>query len=218
MLRLHDYAASGNCWKIRTALALLGRDYERVPVDIFAGDTLTDAFAAMNPQRRTPVLELAPGVFLAESNAILLHLAEGSALLPADPVDRAHVYQWLFFEQTAFEPTVGSARFWRLTGRADARPDRFASVAVQATSALDLLDAHRAGRRFVAGGAFSIADRSLYAYAHRAGEADLPPAERPHLDAWLARVADVLDAPGVEPTYPNYPDNARPGHGRTIHS
>jgi len=104
-LRLYDYAASANCYKVRLLLAQLGRDYERVPVDIFAGETLTDEFVAMNVARRTPVLERAPGDFLPESNAILLHLAEGTPFLSADRSARAHVYRWLFFEQSFFEPT-----------------------------------------------------------------------------------------------------------------
>ena len=75
-MRLYDYAASGNCYKVRLLLALLGREYERVPVDIFAGETLTDAFGALNPVRETPVLELGPGTCIAQSSAILWYLAE----------------------------------------------------------------------------------------------------------------------------------------------
>src|SRR4026207_1205221 len=121
-MRLHDYAASGNCYKVRLLLALRGQEYERVPVDIFAGDTLTDAFAALNPARETPVLALDPGPAIAppsplpwrggalvvptasatasaRASAILWLLAEGTPCLPGDPVQRAQVVQWLFFEQ-----------------------------------------------------------------------------------------------------------------------
>src|SRR5215212_1938149 len=93
--RLFDYDASGNCLKVRATLRMLGRPFERVPTDIFAGDTLSDEYARINPQRTTPVLEIAPGRFLAESNAILLHVAEGTPLLPSDALDRAAVYRWL---------------------------------------------------------------------------------------------------------------------------
>jgi glutathione S-transferase len=87
-MRLYDYAASGNCFKVRLLLALLGREYERVPVDIFAGDTLTDAFGALNPLRETPVLELDDGRVLTQSNAILWFLAEGTPFLPGDAFAR----------------------------------------------------------------------------------------------------------------------------------
>ena len=98
-VRLYDYTASGNCYKVRLLLALLGRRYERVAIDIFAGDTLTDAFAALNPLRETPVLELEAGATIAQSNAILWYLGEGTPFLPADKLERALVQQWLSFEQ-----------------------------------------------------------------------------------------------------------------------
>ena len=92
-MRLYDYAASANCYKARLLLAPLGRDYERVPVDIFAGDTLTDAYGALNPARETPVLELDDGTVVTQSSAILWLLAEGTPYLPGDPVRRAQVVQ-----------------------------------------------------------------------------------------------------------------------------
>src|SRR3954471_17068849 len=98
-MRLYDYAASGNCFKVRLLLGLLGDGYERVPVDIFAGDTLTDEYFAINPLRETPVLELDGGERIAQSGAILWYLAEGTPFLPSDPVLRAQVVSWLFFEQ-----------------------------------------------------------------------------------------------------------------------
>ena len=98
-MRLYDYAASGNCFKVRLLLGMLGREYERVPVDIFAGDTLTDEYAAINPLRETPVLELDEGARIAQSSAILWYLAEGTPFLPDDALGRAQVVQWLAFEQ-----------------------------------------------------------------------------------------------------------------------
>src|SRR3954466_15849898 len=117
-MRLHDYSASGNCLKVRLLLALLDRPYERVPVDIFAGDPLTAEFATLNPARTTPVLELDDGATLAESAAILWYLAEGTAYLPADRLARARVLQWLCFER-ALTPVVAGARFQLMTGRTD---------------------------------------------------------------------------------------------------
>ena len=116
-MRLYDYAASANCYKARLLLALLGRAYERVPVDIFAGDTLTDEFARLNPARETPVLELDDGTVLTQSNAILWFLAEGTPFLPESALERGQVAQWLFFEQERVMSGIGSARFRIMTGR-----------------------------------------------------------------------------------------------------
>src|SRR3954468_7969276 len=116
-LRLYDYVASANCYKARLLLAQLGRDYERVPVDIFDGDTLTDEFARLNPHRSTPVLELDDGRTLIESNAILWYLAAGTPLLPDDPFEQAEVSRWLIYEQSDVMPMIGGLRFRLVTGR-----------------------------------------------------------------------------------------------------
>src|SRR5919108_702521 len=117
-MRLYDYAASANCYKPRLLLAQLGLPYERVPIDIFGGDTLTEEFAAKNPARSTPVLETDDGRYLQESNAILWYLAEGTDLLPDDPFDRGHVLKWLILEQTDVMYGIGGLRRFRLiTGR-----------------------------------------------------------------------------------------------------
>jgi glutathione S-transferase len=112
-VRLYDYAGSGNCYKVRLLLSLLGREYERVRVDIFAGETLTDAYAALNPLRETPVLELESGEVIAQSPAILWYLAEDTPFLPPDRVGRAHVLQWLAFEQERVMGGIGGPRFPR---------------------------------------------------------------------------------------------------------
>ena len=117
MLRLYDYVASANCFKVRLLLAQLGREYERVPVDIFDGDTLTDEFAALNPFRSTPVLQLEDGRTLIESNAILWYLASGTPFLPDDAFGQAEVARWLLYEQTDVMPGVGGLRFRLVTGR-----------------------------------------------------------------------------------------------------
>jgi glutathione S-transferase len=116
-VRLYDYTASANCYKPRLLLALLDRDYERVAVDIFAGDTLTDTYAMLNPARETPVLELDDGTLLTQSNAILWFLAEGTAFLPQSPLERGQVVQWLFFEQERVMSGIGGGRFRIATGR-----------------------------------------------------------------------------------------------------
>src|SRR4051794_40217477 len=116
-MRLYDYAASGNCFKVRLLPALLARGYERVPVDIFAGDTLTDAYGALNPLRETPVLELDDGRTLTQSNAILWFLAEGTDFLPADAFARGQVAMWLSFEQERVMGGIGGALVPFLSGQ-----------------------------------------------------------------------------------------------------
>src|SRR3954447_24097980 len=144
-MRLYDYAASANCYKARLLLALLGQPYERVPVDIFAGDTLTDEFAALNPARTTPVLELDDGRALPESAAILWYLAEGTTFLPDDRLARARVLQWLCFER-ALTPAVAGARFQVMTGRTDDEPP---SLLVNGRELLARLDRRLEGRDWV---------------------------------------------------------------------
>ena len=120
-LRLHDYGPSANCYKVRLLLAQLGLEYERVPVDIFGGDTLTDDYGKVNPVRQTPVLERDGHDPLPESGAILVHLAEGTEYLPEDPGERAQALRWLFFEQTEVIPGIAGLRFRVVTERI--RPD-----------------------------------------------------------------------------------------------
>jgi glutathione S-transferase len=205
-MRLYDYAASGNCYKARLLLALLGRPYERVPVDIFAGDTLTDAYARLNPARETPVLELDDGTVVTQSAAILWLLGEGTPYLPGDAVGRAQVVQWLCFEQERVMAGIGGARFRLITGRAPG--GRLAL----AESALIMLAAHLEERPFLVGEAPTIADVACFAYTHVAPEAglELPPAAT----AWLDRVRAL---PGFVNDLEPYPDNARPGAGRSIY-
>ncbi|MBV8962330.1 MAG: glutathione S-transferase, partial [Hyphomicrobiales bacterium] len=117
MLTLHDYLPSLNGWKIRVLLGKLGIPYQTKPVAIFAGESRTEEFLAKNPAGAIPVLELEDGRSLAESNAILTYLAEGTPFLPQDRYLRAKVMQWLFFEQYYVEPAIGTLRFWTLTGR-----------------------------------------------------------------------------------------------------
>src|SRR3954471_18896743 len=180
-MRLYDYAASGNCFKVRLLLSMLGLEYERVPIDIFGGDTLTCEYAMINPLRETPVLELEDGSRIAQSSAILWYLAEGTAFLPADPFGRAAVVQWLSFEQERVMGGLGNPRFRRLTGR----PVDEGRLAV-GREALEVLDAHLAGREWVVGERASIADLGLFAYVSVAPDAGfvLPGA----VAAWLDRV------------------------------
>lgn len=210
-MRLYDYAASGNCYKVRLLFALLGMSYERVPVDIFAGDTLTDEYAAINPARETPVLETDEGTLLTQSNAILWYLAEGSRFLPTERLERSQVAQWLFFEQERVVGGIGALRFWLLTGRE--HPALAARRSLAAT-ALQLLDVHLRDRDYLVGEALTIADVSNFAYSHVAADAGFDLVGYPGVVAWHARVAAE---PGFIDDYVRYPDNARPGLSRSIY-
>jgi glutathione S-transferase len=162
-MRLYDYEASANCYKVRLLLAQLGRAYERVPIDIFDGDTLTDDFAAKNSARATPVLETDDGRYLQESNAILWYLADGTGLLPEDRLDRAHVLKWLILEQTDVMPGIGGLRFRLLTGRWSADGPEATLRQELGRDALDRLEAHFTQHPFAVG-TYTIADISLYSY------------------------------------------------------
>jgi len=210
-MRLYDYAASGNCYKARLALALLERDYERVAVDIFAGDTLTDEYAAINPARETPVLELDDGTYLVQSNAILWYLGEGTRLLPATTAGRAQVLSWLMFEQEKVISGIAAPRFWRMTGRADS--SLVAARQHRGHDALSRLNEHLQGRDFLLG-AFSIADIAVFAYTHVSADAGISLDEFANVARWIAQVQ-------TQPRFINdfvpYPANAVPTVSRSIY-
>lgn len=210
-MRLYDYAASANCYKARLLLALLEREYERVPVDIFAGDTLTDEYAALNPARETPVLELDDGTILTQSNAILWFLAEGTAFLPTGAHERDQVAQWLFFEQERVMSGIGAARFRTLTGR---NPELIPARLALGQSALSMLEARLDGHSYLVGDSCSIADLANFAYTHVAADAGYRLSEYPAVTGWLERVSGL---PRFVDDLIIYPDNARPGRSRSIY-
>jgi glutathione S-transferase len=147
-LRLYDYAASANCYKVRLLLAQLGRDYERVAIDIFDGDTLTAEFEQLNPHRSTPVLQLKDGRVHVESNAILWYLAVGTPVLPADAFAQAEVARWLIYEQTDVMPMIGGLRFRLITGRPDPEGEAAEARRHGAHEALTIIDGHLRTARF----------------------------------------------------------------------
>ena len=210
-MRLYDYAASANCYKPRLLLALLAQEYERIPVDIFAGDTLTDEFAALNPLRETPVLELDDGTVLTQSNAILWFLAEGTAFLPQRALERGQVVQWLFFEQERVMSGIGGARFRILTGR---NPELVPARRALGTSALAILEERLSGRSYLVGDGCSIADLANFAYAQLAEDAGYELSGYPAVSGWLERVRAL---PRFLADLVPYPANARLGASRSIY-
>jgi glutathione S-transferase len=211
-MRLYDYSASGNCLKVRVTARLAGAELELVPTDIFAGATLSDDYARMNPLRQVPVLELDDGRHLTESNAICLFLAEGTGLVPDDPVERADVHRWLFFER-AFTPSVGGTRFVRMTGRdVLLAPAVLDDMERTGRRLLRVLDAHLAERPFLAAGRLTVADVVVWSYAHVAADGGFELGD--HARAWVDRVGA---APGVVDDLVPYPGNTRPGISRSIY-
>jgi glutathione S-transferase len=188
-MKLYEHAASGNCLKCRILLRQLGLPYESVSVDLFRGETRTAAHFARNPDGRIPVLATEDGAMIPESGAILLYLADGTPFLPEERLARAHVHQWMFFEQNRVEADLGLARFWRLAGRDAALPEAFANRQQRGRDALATLDRGLAdGRPFLAGDAYTVADVAVYAYTHCAADAGVEPREHVQVAAWLDRV------------------------------
>jgi glutathione S-transferase len=204
MLKLHDYLPSQNGFKVRLLLQHLRQPYEHVPVAIFRGESRTPGFLDKNPMGAIPVLEPEPGVFIAESNAILCYLAEGTTYLPSERLARARVMQWLFVEQYNVEPTIGTLRFWTLTNRLAANQVVAAAKRSAGERALDALDRHLRRHPFLANDRYSIADIAMFAYSHLATDAHFDLAARPAFVQWMERVKS--EAGTLPPVYPYTPD------------
>jgi glutathione S-transferase len=191
MLRLYDNKESRNGYKVVLLLTQLGMPFERVELDIFKGASRTPEFLAKNPAGKIPALELEDGTVLAESGAILWYLADGTDFLPDDPVARAEVLRWMFFEQNAHETSVAEARF--ILGHPELNRGREANFLAEkqrrGNAALALMDRHLAAHEFFAAGRYTIADIALYAYTHVAHEGGFDLSGYPAVLAWLARVA-----------------------------
>ena len=190
MLKLYDFLPSGNSYKVRLLLSQLAIPYERIAVDILKGETRTPAFLAKNPNGRIPLLEVAPQVYLSESNAIMVYLAKDSALLPRDPWHYAQVLQWLFFEQYSHEPYIATSRYWiTLLGKEREYRDALAEKRAPGEAALRIMSQMLVQQDFFVAERYSLADIGLYAYTHVAPEGDFQLTAYPNILAWLDRVA-----------------------------
>ena len=190
MVTLFDYLPSQNAWKVRQLLHHLQLPHRTEFIGIFEGEGRREAFLRINPTGTVPAIKLDDGRTLAESNAILCYLADGTPYLPGDAFGRAKVWQWLSFEQERIESQLGALRHWTLTGKLARRAEPLvAAKRASATRALEILDAELARRDFVAGDAYTIADIALFAYASRADEAEgLSLQPFAHVRQWIERV------------------------------
>jgi glutathione S-transferase len=188
VIKLYDSSVSGNCYKVRLLLTRLGIEFEREELSVFDRSNRPDVLGGLNPALRVPTLVLEDGRTLGESNAILWYFADGTEYVPTDAYERAQVLQWQFFEQYDHEPNIAVSRFWEL---ADLHPSP-ADLEAKRTGgerALDAMEGHLAGREFIVGERYSIADISLYAYTHVAPEGGFSLEPYPAVREWLARVA-----------------------------
>lgn len=190
-MRIYGDSISGNCLKVKWVADYLGRSYEWIETNILVGESRTPEYLAMNPAGQVPAVILGDGRPLAQSNAIILYLAEGSALIPQDAYDRARMLEWMFWEQYSHEPYVAVARFQvRYLGKpvADLEP----RLVERANAALQRLEDGLAASSFLVGEAVTLADVALVAYTRLAHEGGFDLARYPRVQAWVRRVEQAL--------------------------
>lgn len=201
MLIVFDYLPSQNAWKVRQLLQHLQRPYRTERVSIFEGEGQRADYLRISPTGTVPAIQLEDGRALAESNAILMYLAEGTPYLPDDAFGRAKVWQWLSFEQERVESVIGALRHWTLTGKLARRAQALVEAKrAAAQRTLAILERELAERSFLAGERYTIADIAVFAYASRADEAGLALDGYPAIRDWIGRV------------------RAQPGHLATVHA
>jgi glutathione S-transferase len=199
-LLLHDFSASGNCYKVRLTAALVGIPLERREYDLQAGETHTPEFLSrVNANGRIPVLQV-DDAFIPESNAACYFIADGSPLIPSDRFAKADMLRWMFFEQSSHEPNIATLRFWlRFVGLArltEAQRLQIGPKRVAASAALKLMDDHLHRQNWFVGDSITLADIVLFAYTHVADEADLDLELYPNVIKWMER---IMSGPGYVP-------------------
>ena len=189
MFTLYEFASSGNCYKLRLAMAQLGIPFRRIEKDITRGETRTAEFLAINPNGRIPVLVTPDNRVLPESSAALWYLARDSKLMPVDAFQQAQILQWMFFEQYNHEPNIATSRYWiHVLGEQEKYAEALAEKQQKGHDALAVMETHLSDRDFFVGRDYSIADIALYAYTHVAGQGGFSLANYPAIRAWLKRV------------------------------
>ena len=183
---------SGNSYKVRLALALLNTPYDVVEIDILRGESRTPDFLAKNPSGHVPLLEVEEGRYLAESNAILWYVANGTSLSPESRIERAEALQWMFFEQHSVEPNLGAAHFWLtlVKGGRELQTHALENWMENGYQALSVMEKHLATHQFFAAHRYTIADIAIYAYTHTANESGFDLTGFPSIRAWIKRVVE----------------------------
>jgi glutathione S-transferase len=190
MFKVYGDIRSGNCYKVKLLMGLLGIEHEWIPVNILKNESRTPEFLQKNQNGKIPVLEMDGGACLSESNAILNYLADGSEFLPADRLQRARVLQWQFFEQYSHEPYIAVARYIaKYLGLPENMQQEYHSRQDGGHRALHVMETQLAKTPYIAGERYTIADVSLYAYTHVAHEGGFNLAGYPAVEEWLERVA-----------------------------
>ena len=189
MYHLYDFLPSGNGYKIRLLLTQLKTPFERIEIDILKQESRTPEFLTKNPNGRVPVLELQSGQFLAESNAILFYLSQGTPYFSEDPLEAAQIMQWLFFEQYSHEPYIATSRFWiTCLGQPDQYCKQLNQKRELGYAALKVMENHLLERDFFVAERYTIADIGLFAYTHVAHEGGFDLAGFPAIQTWINRV------------------------------
>lgn len=194
---LYNSPPSGNCYKVRLMMALLGKDYERVDFDVREGLQRGEEHRKRNPAGRVPVLELDDGRYLPESNAILCYLAEGTEWLPSEPFERAQTLRWMFWEQNLHEPVIATARYWiKIAGERNPEGVDVPGLQKRGLVALDTMERHLREHDWFGAARPTIADLALFAYTHVAEDAEFDLADFPKVLDWVGRLQQV---PGFVP-------------------
>ncbi|MGH2974195.1 MAG: glutathione S-transferase family protein [Solirubrobacterales bacterium] len=193
---LYDNPVSGNCYKVRLILDLLGIEFERRELSVVDHSDRARALGGLSPSLNVPTVVLEDGRPLAESNAILWYFADGTRYLPDDPYERAQVLQWMFFEQYKHEPAIAVLRFWLAFSEATHPAADIEAKRAAGRVALDVMERHLRDHEYFAGARFTIADIALYAYTHVAPEAGFDLEAYSAVGIWLDRVAAL---PGMTP-------------------
>ncbi len=187
--RLYDFLPSGNGYKIRLLLTQIGMPFERIEINILKGESRTTNFLSINQNGKIPVLEISEGKYLAESNAILMYLSEGTEFLPYDRFLKAQVLQWLFFEQYSHEPFIATSRYWiSILGKADEYKEALKEKRDRGYAALEVMENHLTGKTFFVAQRYTIADIALFAYTHVADEGGFDLSKFKAILAWIERV------------------------------
>jgi len=198
-MKVYGDLQSGNCLKVKLLLSLLNIEHEWIHVNILDGETKTNEFLSKNPNGKIPAVELDDGRCLCESNAILGYFAENTNFLPADRYERAKVYEWLFFEQYSHEPFIAVARFiQKYLGMPKEREDEYHSLQTGGNKALQLMENQLTHSDCLVGNELTIADISLYAYTHVAGEGGFDLNGYPAIQNWCQRIKSTSGYVGMK--------------------